>query len=177
MPVETRYFRNAKWNANYQLGTEQTTVGSNLYLRYRGYAPSGDVGFRIFKVLNGVETELTTDIIYTVVTTAGYYELTWDAPTDEVFDKIRVKVYLKIGDIDWTLKGTWETEQIGGKLDGGTWSIWAYCDIEADFTASTVYFYFGASDYNSRIENFAWTPYVPVVVKLVGDGLVWVISS
>jgi hypothetical protein len=169
LPTETRYFR-----SDYVLGTSQTLAGTNVYLRATGYL-TGYVGFRIFKVVGGVETELTSDIVFTPVTGPGYNKLQWNAPNNVDFDKIRVKVYLRLGTGAWTLKATFDTETINGKLQTATWDIWAYCDYIYVFETNrcTVYFYFGASVYNSRIENFTWTPAI-VAKKPIMNGLVYV---
>ena len=172
MPVETRYFR-----SDYILGLENTTIGTSVYLRATGFLV-GYVGFRVFKVIAGVETEITTDIIEAPVSEPGYVSLTWNAPQGVEFEKIRVKVYLRLGTGAWTLKGTFDTETINGVLNASEWNIYAYCDwiYDEGTNRSTVWFYFGASVYNSRIENFSWTIAAPppVLRQPIMNGLVYV---
>jgi hypothetical protein len=170
MPTETRYFR-----SDYVLGTTNTAVGASVSLTATGFQ-TGHIGIRVFKVVGTTETELTTDIIDFPVTGTEYVSGEWDAPDNVAFDKIRVKVYLKLGTGAWTLKATFDTETINGVLKAATWTFWLYGDWQYDTARnrSTVWFYFGASVYNSRIENFTWTPYVPPpagVPRFIGDGL------
>jgi hypothetical protein len=156
------------------LGTTNTIQGASVSITATGFQ-NGHIGVRVFKVVGTTETELTTDIIDFPVTEAGYVSGDWDAPDNVAFDKIRVKVYLKLGTGAWTLKATFDTETINGVLKAATWTFWLYGNWQYDTARnrSTVWFYFGASVYNSRIENFTWTPAI-VAKKPIMNGLVYV---
>jgi hypothetical protein len=193
MTVETRYFRNQQQTVNgltsYML--ELSKYGAQNALRYTtaGAYLTGDLGIRVYKRDSaGVETEITPGSPVAVVT---YYDgdvtleksNTWDCPETSLAntDNIVVRIYARIpsGTGTWALITTnavFSTGRLGAsKLDAATWTVYytGGFSYNASLNRAAIEFDFDGA-FNSRIENFTWTPYVPPpagVPRFIGDGL------
>jgi len=188
--VDTRYFRDDEWTVNgltaEKLTTSQSTTGqsanatkSNSY-DYVVYA-----GIRVWKrVSGGSETEITSGTPVAQVSRSsnggGIQSATWNCPQTALTstDAIVVRVYIKVDVDDWVLCEDWITEQLGAsQLDSATWTVYYYTVRDTYSTGSSesevywtrIYFWWGTSTYNSRIENFSWTP--AAVTKTFTDAL------
>ena len=82
-------------------------------------------------------------------------------------DSIVVKLYQKIGaGGTYNLVRTWTTGQLGAQsLDATSWTVYYYLDVSADASYVYTVYWHGTTTYNSRIENFTWTPAVVAVKK------------
>jgi len=173
-PVETRYMRNDQHTVNgltaYKLGLTQTTISGYALLMVSGDKRI-DWGIRVWKRTSlGAVTELTPSVpvaqVYRDSDGSGLQSATWgpSAVALEDTDAIVVKVYMRDHVSTWQLKTTFITEQLGAKnLVGTTWTVYYYTTrsylVKTDTTSGG--FYWGTSTYNSRIENFAWSPAPP----------------
>lgn len=176
MPPETRYMRSDQHTINgltaYKLGIAQSTTygicSEQAYdlVRY-------DWGIRVWKRSSGgTETEITSGIpvatVYRTSVGAGIQSNTWACPqtTLDSTDAIVVRVYGKLS--AWILLRTFITEQLDAQqLDSSTWTVYYYTQLSYD-PIEELYnyvFWHGTSTYNSRIENFSWTPITPVEVS------------
>ena len=91
-------------------------------------------------------------------------------------DSIVIKLYQRVGAGAWNLVRTWTTEQLGAQsLDAATWTTYYYLNISATTTMVSTVYWHGTATYDSRIENFTWTP-VPVAPQMIGEGLSWVVG-
>ncbi|MBA7497010.1 hypothetical protein ES702_07619 [subsurface metagenome] len=181
MPVETRYFRKyddlliTQGTVTYELG-----YGS-------GYLNLGYWGIRVWIRHSDLSvTDISGWPPVAIVTkgTTGEAILsnTWDCPETALAsdDKIGVAIYLKIEDVlGWYL--LWsrcDTEALNAeKLDAATWTVYYYVDIFWHAGAGMWIYYIrgNSATYNTRIENFTWTPLPPppvVPVPLINKPLV-----
>jgi hypothetical protein len=179
LTVETRYFRSDTQTVNgltaYKLLPTNTTLYTEKGVaRYYAY-----VGIRVWKrSAAGVETEITGGKAVAIVaygTTYAVRSATWSCPSTPLAstDAIVVRVY--DCDSDGTvgaLIAEFTTEQLGAKsLDASTWTVYYWlCYVIVEYV-EYVQFRFGDSTYNSRIENFAWTPAPVGVPRYIGDSL------
>ena len=185
-PVETRYMRSDSHTVNgltaYKLLTTNTTTST-----YKQISESGEYSPRWYtyvykRASDGTTTFIASCYVRRTTDGEGLQSCTIDipetsmAPTDAVQVRVRMLIYSVQTNVYFI------TEQLGaGKLDAATWTsyLYTYRDVMAPGTPfATTYarFYWGNSTYNSRIENFSWTEYVPppVVRKVYGDGLTWI---
>jgi hypothetical protein len=196
MPTETRYFRCEQGTVNgltsYLLALSKAgTQGSLSYTRVGAYL-SGELGICVYKrSSDGVETEITGGSPVACVT---YYDdeylveksNTWNCPEVSLSntDSIVIRVYRRIpaGSGTWGLltNAVFTTEQLGAnRLNSATWTVYYVGSFIYDSVngKSGITFVFDG-DYNSRIENFAWTPYTPppptIEKKPLMDGFVYV---
>lgn len=196
MTTETRYFRNSGSTVNglygRDLGIAQTALDN-----YKTDFDSGPLtiywGIRVWKRSEaGTEFEITDGTPVAVVSRSvdgsGYQSATWACPLTTMFSayNIVVRIYIKFGTGAWheprlcteyPLKYPWHTEQLGAtSLDAATWTVtyWTRRTYDPDENIPYGDFMFGVSTYNSRIENFSWTPVgVGIASKrlLVGVGI------
>jgi len=162
-PVETRYFR-----SDLVFGTSQTTTGAKI-AKYHDPLVTGYWGIRVWHLVGGVETEITSGTPNATVSRSvegsGIQSNTWDCPETSltVNDQIVVRVYFQAAAEGWQLLQTFTSEVLGaGKLDAATWTVYYYTRIV--WITGTTYeydFYHGSSFYNSRVTNFSWS--VPAV--------------
>jgi hypothetical protein len=176
MPAETRYMRSDTWTVNglsaYKLGLEQTTT--EVKVDVSSDAPMW--GIRVWKrSAAGVETEITggtpVAIVVRTATDSGIQSNTWSCPETSLnpTDAIVVRVYIFDGE-NWQLAATFITEQLNAsKLNAATWTVYYYTVYSTYLLKAS--FYFGTSHYNSRIENFQWTPAPVGQYYVIGDGL------
>ena len=191
MTVETRYFTRNSVTVNdlscYELRLTQT--GTALSISINSYSGSVSVtqylGIRVYKRTSaGVETEITSGVSAIASGDAsGIISATWACPSTALnsTDSIVVRVYGDSFTPPTTLRGTWTTQQLNAlSLDAATWTVYYYLRRVYDLKYDETYYYFSldTATYNSRIENFTWTPVVVVVVapKMVGDGLTWIVA-
>jgi hypothetical protein len=143
--------------------------------------------FRVFKRdASGVETAITDYITFysalisvfkddagTLRSTTTNIPQTALASTDSIV----VRVYTKIGTGSPIMRNLYTTEQLGAQsLDASTWTFYFY--LKGYNASLTIYdYWYWDSTYPSRIENFKWTPYVPVVKIAYSDGLVCVLTA
>jgi hypothetical protein len=92
----------------------------------------------------------------------GLQSNTWDAPNHNLnpTDSIVIRVYMEIGTSTYG-PVEFETEQLGAEdLVASTWTIWYYTERDFDDRVSQYrtrgIFYYGDSQYNSRIENIKY---------------------
>jgi hypothetical protein len=182
MPTETRYMRGDQQTVNgltaYILGTSQSNIAKSGVKRSVGTY----YGIRVYKrSADGTETEITPNEAVAVVQSvaqSGFLSATWDCPetslasTDVIL--IRVVESATSPPFQGIVEAEFITEQLGAsKLDSATWTVYYYIYYYGR-TPVGVYFYWGTSTYNSRIENFTWS-IVPVIAKKpIMDGLVYV---
>jgi len=168
MVSETRYHR-----IDLVLGTTQT-VPYNTY-----GSSSKDVYLGTLVGLNGdVNGGLSGGLCVGVVQpgkTGGYQSATWAcpftplSPTDYV--TVRPQICDKAGNPTGDLGISWDTEPLGAQsLDAAIWTFYYYCWRVAPYT----YLSYGSPSYNTRIENFTYTIYVPPVTVMIGNGKVYV---
>jgi hypothetical protein len=129
---------------------------------------------------SGTETALgskvaqVSSLISALYDSPGLKSATWSAPQTALTgtDIIVVRVYQKVGTGAWNLVREFITEQLGAKsLDAATWTVYYYLDVSADTSYVYTVFWHGTSAYNSRIENFTWTPAPAGIPHFIGDGL------
>lgn len=175
-PIETRYFRAEYWtinglNARKLITSQGVSAG---YVSHVGdYTKISYLGIRVYKRTSaGVETQInSTTTAHAIVSRStigyGYQSNTFVCALTSLSstDSIVIKAYFKWGTGAWTLEGTWTTEQLGAQsLDFATWTVYYYTERrEYDLFNDEYAFGFGVGEitYNSRIENFLWTP-VPI---------------
>ena len=93
-------------------------------------------------------------------------------------DSIVVRIYTQAGTGTPALRAIFTTEQLGAvRLDSATWTFYFYLEGAKGTGGIFDYWYWDTTTYNSRIENFTWTPAPPPVVakRIIGDGLVWIV--
>ena len=78
----------------------------------------------------------------------------------QLADSLVVRVYVQVGDSDWTLCATFTTEQLQAtRLQAATWTVYyytyAFWNRLTDWT--TCRLYWGATTYNSQIQNLQYT--------------------
>jgi hypothetical protein len=130
-------------------------------------------GIRVWKrSSSGTETEITSGTAVAIASGlgSGLISGTWSCPSTSLdgTDSIVVRVYAGTSSPPTTLLATFTTEQLGAQsLDAATWTVYYYLSKVSLGGGHYEYdFYWGTTTYNSRIENFTWTPVpVPVVVK------------
>lgn len=171
MPTETRYMRSDQHTINdlqaYKLITTQGDSSTNKNLSY-----SNDVtvqwGIKIAKrESDGTQTYISDGPVAIVERSSdgsGLQSATYDISNTVLTstDAIVIEVYMKGGTSSWSKIATFITEQLDAQmLNSTTWTIYYY--TKKEYTAligkTYGYFYFGSSTYNSRIENFEYTPY------------------
>jgi len=171
MTTETRYMKNADINNNglacKELGTSQSTTSAYTYREGSPYGTTTYCGIRVWKrASGGSETEITAGTPVAQVSRSangeGIQSNTWNCPETTLTsgDSIVVRVYDKIGSGSWTLRQTFQTEDISGsKLNAATWTVYYYTKrslVEGDPGYTASWFYYGTSTYNSRVEGFAY---------------------
>ena len=196
MPSETRYFRADQHTINnflaYKLGISQTATersGSHGV----SDPPNKETcywGVRIWKRdSEGNETEITNGTPAAQVSRSvdgeGIQSANW-TPSEtslETTDAIVARIYMKIGDGDWTLASTPEkpefiTEQLTAiKLESQQWTVYYYTKRDWDDLLKLTFadFFWGVSNKNSRITNFSYTPVpldpYPVYGRIKKDGV------
>jgi hypothetical protein len=78
----------------------------------------------------------------------------------QLADSLVVRVYVQVGDSDWTPCATFTTEQLQATtLKAVTWTVYyytyAFWNRLTDWT--TCRFYWGTTTYNSQIQNLQYT--------------------
>jgi len=174
-PVETRYFRSDTQTVNgltaSKLGTTQSASSLSATIGRGRTALSAYAGIRAWRRLSdGTEIEITSGTPVAVVSTSstGIVSATWSCPQTSLTttDAVVVRVYGKWGSSGtWNLLAVFITEQLGaGQLDAATWTVYyyisytRYVDPDTGIVTYTAAWGFGTSTFNSRIENFQWTP-------------------
>jgi len=175
MTVETRYMRN-----DYTLQTTQGTTSA--FVNLNSY--SGNVyvtqyfKVEVYKLSDSTETLLATSNVGSG-SSSGLVSFTGNIPETDMLptDKIRIKVYSDDFSPPTTLRATFTTGALNAlKMDAATWTFYCYLlrSYNPQLVISSYRFYFGTTTYNSRIENFTWTPAVVAIASkrlLVGVGL------
>lgn len=180
MTTETRYFR--------KYADLLTTQGTLEYLLGWGdpALQTAYWGIRVgIRHSDLTYTEITAGTPVALVSkgTLGKATLsnTWDCPETALAsdDKIRVAIYVKLSGV-WHLLGSGcDTEILNAeKLDAATWTVYYYVDITWLPPPTSMYVYWirwNIVTYDTRIENFTWTPLPPppvVPVPLINKPLV-----
>jgi hypothetical protein len=185
MTVETRYMRSDQQTVNgllaYILGVTQSTSSLSQFVEASGNVAVYWASDVVVRSVGGSETVIGTKVAQVFRTTvgAGIQSATWVCPETALAstDSVVIRVYIKLGTGAWNLVATFTSEQLGAsKLDGATWTFYYYTvrSYESVDNITTGQFYWGTSTYNSRIENFTWTPLVVAIASkrmLVGVGL------
>ena len=116
---------------------------------------------------DGTETVLGSNVAETSRSAngEGYQSATWNSPETSLNTSDAIKIVEKHGIAE---KGAFITEQLGAtKLDAATWTFTRYtlynCAASGSNWVTTGRTYFGDSSYNTRIENFSYTPAVSYV--------------
>jgi hypothetical protein len=144
--IETRYMRSDQQTVNYLLayvlGTSQSTIATSSQVTQTG---SGGAtvywGIRVWKRDSaGNETEITSGTPVAQVSRnavgEGIQSATWLCPTTtlSVSDAIVVRVYIKVGTLDWAQGNNppiFITERLlAGQLNGTTWTVYYYTKYE-----------------------------------------------
>jgi hypothetical protein len=176
---ETRYFRSDTQTVNGLTAYKLLPTNTTLYTEKSVARIYTYVGIRVWKrSAAGVETEITAGKAVARVTygtTYGVYSATWSCPSTPLdpTDAIVVRVYDCASDgTIGALIAEFITEQLGAKsLDASTWTVYYWLRYVTVEYVEYVQFRFGDSTYNSRIENFTWTPAPVGVPRYIGDGL------
>ena len=173
---ETRYHRSDTHTINgldaYQLKTTNTAASS--YFTSSALAPGCQIATYKSNVIrrqaDGTETVLGSDVAETSRSKngEGYQSATWNSPETSLNTSDAIKIVEKHGTAE---KGAFITEQLGAtKLDAATWTFTRYTlynctinDPNVPNWITTGRTYFGDSSYNTRIENFSYTPAVSYV--------------
>jgi len=191
MPVETRYMRSDDWAVNtitaYKLLTVQTTKSASIMKTISGDR-TFSLGVRVYKAdETGVLTELTDGVVGVGAWrgTEGLQSVWWLCPETPLAltDAIYVDIYYRWGLLAWSrLAVDFITNQAQywgtpapAKLDNVYWIIYLYGKQTYNpfLDISWGYFYWGTLTYNSRIQDFTWSPVIVVVKREMGDGLVY----
>jgi hypothetical protein len=141
--------------------SQGTTLGSVLINDYEGNQYVWQYFIvKVYKLSGAVETLIATSD-EDGTDRSAYVSLTCAVPETAMLasDQIRIKVYTDDHSTPTTLRATFTTEALGAsQIDAATWTF--YCYVRRIYTGgiASYYFYFGTSTYNSRIENFTWTP-------------------
>jgi len=150
----------------YKLGTEQSATVVGVFIATTATATCY-AGIRVFvRHADGSEIEITEGTPVAQVSRSssggGLQSNTWSCPEVSLAesDAIVVRVYLKSGTGAWYERAVFITEQLNAsKLNAATWTVYYYVSKYQDPELGWVWeFDFGTSTYNSRIENFTWTP-------------------
>jgi len=180
MVVETRFFRSDVHTVNglsaYQLKNVNSTVLTSVSSTYQWW------GIRVFiRHSDGSEEEVTTGtpVAVVLVTVPGWYNASWNCPSKSLnpTDAIVVRLYsAAVSAGPWVLAREWISEQLNAsRLDSSMWKVYYNFDVVERVIDGTVVLYLfrhGSPTYNSRIEDFAYTPYVPIVLtRVYGNGL------
>jgi len=162
----------------YKLLTSNTEEGD-----YNLNSESGSVtvywGIRVWKLHNGVETEITAGTPVAQVSRSengsGIQSNTYtpnQTPLDTT-DTIIVRVYIKFGSGSWVLAASFKTDALGAtQLDSVEWTVYYYT-VRAYYAATTRGQYnWGYSGTESKITNFTWSVAAAVIGKrlLLGVG-------
>ena len=166
--VQTRYFRGDQQTINgllaYRLGTNQSSTlqfASGMASGRLAVLWSSDV---VVRHADGSETTIGTKIaqVSRVTNTEGIRSASWTCPLTSLFstDAVVIKVYDKYGAAGaWNLRATFITERLGAsRLDNVAWTFYYHTCRLFDGFDTYGDFMWGTSTYNSRIENFTWTP-------------------
>jgi hypothetical protein len=163
-----RYFRGDQQTINgllaYILGTSQSStlqVASGMASGRLAVVWSSDV---VVRHADGSETTIGTKIaqVSRATNTEGIQSASWTCLLTNVVptDAVVIKVYDKYGAAGaWNLRATFITEQLGAsQLDNVAWTFYYYTYRLYDGSDTYGDFMWGTSTYNSRMENFTWTP-------------------
>ena len=171
---ESRYYRSDTHTINgldaYQLKTTNTAA-SSYFTSSASALGCQTVTYKsnvIRRQADGTETVLGSDVAETSRSEngEGYQSATWNSPETSLNTSDAIKIVEKH---DTAEKGAFITEQLGAtKLDAATWTFTRYtlynCTLVSGFKwVITGRTYFGDSSYNTRIENFSYTPAVSYV--------------
>lgn len=184
MPVETRYMTRILHTINgltaYKLGTTQSAPWVTAEWAMPPFPLTSYFGIRVWKrSVDESETEITAGTPVAIVSRSGagsgYQSNTWDCPETALASKdaIVVRVYHRFEGYDWdeAVVPKFITEQLGAEnLDAATWTViyWTLLEDYMGAGVSRALFRFGDATYNSRIENFTWTPAPPPPVAKAG---------
>jgi len=179
---ETRYYRSDTHTINglnaYQLGTSQSATGltdfTNGVNLESPYCVNGRWQADVFKRdAAGTETALGSNIAQLVGNYSEYYSATWAAPQTALSSTDAINVVEKLDSPDISIPvatRTWITPQLNAtQLDAATWTFWRYCAYSCPYPPDGYVrlvrwgLFHGSSDYNTRIENFSYTPAVSYV--------------
>lgn len=191
--TETRYHRNSSISVNgltaNELGIANTATSNYLEIvTSLGTAECvnwsaewrSDV---IIRHADGSETVIATNVapvtreLYTAAG-GGYQSASWDAPALSLSSTDAIKIVEKIGPPGGTdyITRTWITEQLNAsQLNASTWTFRRYTYLNCfslphvGISHYVIRLYYGSSSYNTRIENFAYTPVVDCGLR-VYDG-------
>jgi hypothetical protein len=181
MTTETRYMRSDQHTVNgltaYKLGLTQTASVLFISIDYEGGTTAYfDIQIAV-RHANGTEDILLDwyNFANRVSSGSGYQTYSFNCPQKNLSPTDAVVVRLRARMAGATSVAEFITEQLGGiQLPASTWTfyVYTYASISRYYSVGAIYW--GNAGYNTRIENFAWTPYVPPAVgvpRWIGDGL------
>jgi len=170
---ESRYHRSDTHTINglnaYQMGTSQS--GTELDFNYcEGGALDcleGTWKADVYKRdAAGTETLFGSNVAALTGQYNGYQSAIWNVPETILSPTDAIKVVEKLG----SETRIWITPQLNAtQLDAATWTFWRYCAYNCQYLQSSYVrpvqwgLFHGSSDYNTRIENFSYTPAVSYV--------------
>ena len=181
MTTETRYMRSDQQTVNgltaYKLGLTQTTTYGYVEVCYLGsVGASYDIEIAV-RHADGTETELLpwTEFAYRITSGEGFQTYNFNCPQTSLSATDAIVVRLRARNAGGSAVATFITEQLGASgLPVATWTFYVYTYCYRSALESYADILFGSSTYNTRVENFQWTPYAPPaagVQRFIGDGL------
>ena len=167
-----RYMRSDTQTINglsaYKLNIPEST--SSAYVTQSGSGAGASWGIRAWvRHSNGVEQEISLDgqtgtptaVVWRARGSGMQSGTVSVAQTGlQLADSLVVRVYVQVGESDWTLCATFTTEQLHATtLQAATWTVYyytyAFWNRLTDWT--TCRLYWGATTYNSQIQNLQYT--------------------
>ena len=172
--IETRFFTHEV----YGVGGRQLNIVNSDAHEIVGLLSGTQIGIRVFKrAADDTEHEITagSPVATAIYVDDGEYAVDWACPGHDMdaTDRIVVKVYMrKLTPTTWYLQRSFVTEELNADtLDAETWHVyyWLYKP------STTLNFWYGDDEADSRIEDFTWTEVVAPSAMLrrllVGVGL------
>jgi hypothetical protein len=161
----------------YKLGLEQTTSPLYIDVIYEGRATAYfDIQIAV-RHADGTETILRDwyNFAARAGTGSGYQGYNFACPQTSLSPTDAIVVRLRARNLGGSNVATFITEQLGASgLPASTWYIYVWTEATVSNIASSATIRWGSSAYNTRVENFTWTPYAPPAVgvpRFIGDGL------
>jgi hypothetical protein len=187
MPVEIRWFRSDTellWGGVfYKLRTSVSGTGA-----YNPKAKAGTYSYVLLAIgvwkvnTAGVETLLGYIVAQVQFNLGDMYETKIGQWTHPAFpldptDRIIVRFYENWDGLAWeSFPLQFITEPLGAsQLDAGTWTVYYSASFyQAGTPVRTFREFYWDNYWDSRIENFSWTPYTPTAKKPIMNGLVFI---
>ena len=156
----------------YKLGLTQTTAYVYVEVGYPGSVGAYyDIEIAV-RHADGTETELLPWTQFASRTTSGegFQTYNFNCPQTPLSATDAIVVRLRARNAGGSAVAEFITEQLGASgLPAATWTFYVYTYCYRSATESYASIYFGSSTFNTRVENFQWSPYG--VPRFIGDGL------